>query len=105
MAVNVKLPAGIDVASAKGALVSLGQDPNFETLCRIIDSNDIEGLRLQLEENESLSHDEAQRIRYRLKVLREIRGMPVKILNALENEGKPQYEADELDPYPQEAKE
>lgn len=96
---NIVLPKGITVESAKGALVTLGQDPNFETLCQLIDGNDIESLRRQLEEDEGMDHGEAQKIRYRLKVLREIRGMPIKILNALENEGKPQYEEDDTDPY------
>lgn len=98
MIVKAKLPDGVSVEQAKGALVTLAADPNFEILCRFIDKNDIEGMRNQLEA-EDVSEEDARKIRYRIKLMREIRGMPVKILNALENEGKPQPEEDDGDPY------
>ena len=94
--IKAKLPDGITVEQAKGAMALLAQDQNFTILCKFIDTNDIEALRTELE-GEGLDEKEAQRIRYRIKVMREFKDMPVKILNVLESETrqkekKPEHE-------------
>lgn len=107
--IKAKLPEGITVEQAKGAMTLLAQDPNFTVLCKFIDTNDIEALRTELE-GEGLDEKDAQRIRYRIKVMREFKEMPIKILNVLESETrqkeeKPQRERIEGDPYADESDE
>lgn len=96
--IKAKLPDGVSLEQAKGALVTLAADPNFEILCKFIDKNDVDSMRTRLED-ENISEEDARKARYQIKLMREIRGMPIKILNALENEGKPRPEEDDGDPY------
>lgn len=60
------------------AMQCLAQDPNFEVLKQVIQMNDIDKMRLDLEDDK-ISVEDTQKLRYRLKVFKEMMEMPQKL--------------------------